>query len=75
MESELERGGWLSGLSQRHQRRAAIGPYVRVSGTLIAGLTYTDTVPGGKTYYYVATAVDSAGNESVHSNEASAVVP
>jgi hypothetical protein len=39
-------------------------------------LTWTDTqVLGGKTYYYVARAVDSSGNESVNSNEAIAVIP
>jgi hypothetical protein len=29
----------------------------------------------GTTYFYVATAVDSTGNESVNSNEASAAIP
>lgn len=55
---------------------ASGGPYNRLNGALIATLGYTDTtVQSGVTYYYVATAVDSAGNESVHSNEAQAVVP
>ena len=40
------------------------------------GLTYTDTtVQNGTTYYYVTTAVDSSGTESVYSNEAQAPVP
>jgi fibronectin type 3 domain-containing protein len=39
-------------------------------------LTYTDsTVQSGAQYYYVATAVDSSGNESVNSNEVSALIP
>lgn len=38
--------------------------------------SYTDTtVEGGKTYYYVVTAVDSAGVESPYSNQAQALVP
>jgi fibronectin type 3 domain-containing protein len=42
----------------------------------VAGTSYTDvTVQGGQTYYYVTTAIDSGGNESVYSNEATAVVP
>jgi len=40
------------------------------------GLTYTDTtVQDGTTYYYVTTAVDSAGNESTYSNQATANIP
>ncbi len=39
-------------------------------------LSYTDdTVANGATYYYVVTAVDSAGNESPHSNQVSAAIP
>jgi hypothetical protein len=37
---------------------------------------YTDTtVQNGQTYFYVVTAVDSAGSESPHSNPAEAVIP
>jgi hypothetical protein len=37
---------------------------------------YTDnTVQAGVTYYYVTTAVDASGVESVYSNQAQAVVP
>jgi len=32
-------------------------------------------VLGGVVYYYVTTAVDASGNESVHSNEVSANIP
>jgi len=52
------------------------GPYVKVNTSLITSLAYTDTtVQSGTTYFYVATAVDSSGNESVNSNEVSAPVP
>lgn len=50
--------------------------YAKVNSTLVAGLSYTDaTVQSGQTYYYVATAVDGTGNESVYSNEVPAVIP
>lgn len=50
--------------------------YTKINSSLVAGLNYADsTVQSGTTYYYVATAVDSNGNESVYSNEASAAVP
>lgn len=51
------------------------GPYAQV-GSLGSGLTYMDSgVTAGQTYYYVVTAVDSTGTESVFSNQAQAVVP
>ena len=50
--------------------------YTRVNGSLVAGASYADAgVQSGQTYYYVATAVDASGNESVYSNEVSANVP
>jgi fibronectin type 3 domain-containing protein len=33
------------------------------------------TVAKGKTYFYMATAVDASGAESAYSNEAKAVIP
>ena len=43
---------------------------------IIPDLTYTDSsVVSGSTYRYVVTAVDSAGDESADSNEATAVIP
>lgn len=52
------------------------GPYTKLNSSLITVLTYTDsTVQATQTYYYVATAVDSVGNESVFSNEVPAVIP
>jgi fibronectin type 3 domain-containing protein len=42
----------------------------------ITGLSLSDvTVQSGVTYYYVVTAIDSAGEESPNSNEAKAVIP
>jgi len=52
------------------------GPYTLINSGLVTTLSYTDsTVQSGTTYYYVTTAVDSSGNESVHSNEVSAPIP
>jgi len=52
------------------------GSYNAMNGTAITALNYSDsTVSSGNTYYYVVTAVDSAGAESVYSNQASAVIP
>src|SRR6266566_4938723 len=50
--------------------------YTKLNSSLVAVLTYSDsTVQSATTYFYVTTAVDSSGNESVHSNEVSAVIP
>ena len=51
--------------------------YVKINTTgLVGALTYVDTtVQSATTYYYVATAVDSSGNESADSNQATAIVP
>jgi fibronectin type 3 domain-containing protein len=52
------------------------GPYTKVNAALTTLLTYTDsTVVSGQTYFFVTTAVDGSGNESVFSNEVSAVIP
>jgi hypothetical protein len=52
------------------------GPYAIINGSTETSTTYTDnSVQGGQTYYYVVTAVDGSGNESVNSNQAQAVVP
>jgi hypothetical protein len=58
-------------------RRAVSGdPYTKINSSLVAALNYTDsTVQSGTTYFYVTTAVDSSGSESVYSNEVSATVP
>jgi hypothetical protein len=53
------------------------GPYgTKLDASLIIGSSVTDnSVVSGQTYYYVATAVDSLGNESSYSNQATAVIP
>ena len=51
------------------------GPYTLL-GTNIRGTGYTDSsVQSGGTYYYVTTAVDTAGTESIFSNELPSVIP
>jgi len=50
--------------------------YVKLNTSLINALTYSDgSVSSGTTYFYVATAVDSGGDESSDSNQAVAVIP
>jgi hypothetical protein len=52
------------------------GPYAKLTTTPLAALTYVDSgVVAGQTYYYVTTAVDGTGTESVKSNEAQGAVP
>lgn len=53
------------------------GPYTLLSVSPVMGLAFTDTnsLSAGFTYFYVVTAVDASGNQSVNSNEASAVIP
>jgi hypothetical protein len=50
------------------------GPYAQIGSA--NGTNYADsTVQSGQTYFYVVTAVDSSGHESVFSNQVQAVVP
>ena len=50
--------------------------YSRLNGSLVAGLSFSDSsVTSGQTYYYVATSVDSSGNESPYSNQVTSTVP
>lgn len=52
------------------------GPYGKINSLPRPTTGYTDnTVEAGLTYYYVTTAVDASGGESVYSNEVQAVVP
>jgi hypothetical protein len=52
------------------------GPYTLITLSLVTGPSYTDTtVLSGVTYYYVTTAVDSNGVESVISNQVTAIIP
>ena len=55
---------------------ASGGPYTKLNATAVAATNYTDSaVASGQTYYYVATAVDGTGTESVYSASVPAVVP
>jgi fibronectin type 3 domain-containing protein len=50
--------------------------YTKINSSLDSALAYTDaTVQNGTTYYYVTTALDSSGNESLYSNETQAIIP
>ena len=50
--------------------------YAKVNSSVVGGVSFTDSnVQAGQTYYYVATAVDASGTESVFSNEVPAIVP
>jgi hypothetical protein len=50
--------------------------YTKLNSSLTASLSYSDTsVQAGTTYFYVATAVDSGGDESADSNQVSAAIP
>jgi fibronectin type 3 domain-containing protein len=52
------------------------GPYSKINSSLDGSTAYTDsTVQAGQTYYFVTTAVDSTGAESVYSNQVTAVIP
>ena len=56
-----------------HRGTASGGPYTQLTGSPVAASDYLDgTAVNGTTYYYVVTAVDTSGNESADSNEASA---
>jgi P pilus assembly chaperone PapD len=59
-------------------RGTTSGTYSKLNGSPVTDTSYTDsTVQSGQnlTYYYVVTAVDSAGAESTDSNQATATVP
>jgi hypothetical protein len=50
--------------------------YTKINGGLVSSTSYTDSnVQSGMTYYYVTTSVDSSGDESSDSNQASALIP
>ena len=50
--------------------------FARVNGSPVTGLAYTDsTVQNGLTYYFVTTAVDPNGGESIFSNQVPAIIP
>jgi hypothetical protein len=50
--------------------------FAKLNPSLVAGLSFSDSnVSSGATYFYVATSVDSGGDESLHSNQVSAAIP
>jgi hypothetical protein len=52
------------------------GPYTMINSSLDGTTAYTDnTVVSGQTYYYAATAVNSASQESGYSNQTQAIIP
>ena len=52
------------------------GPYTKLVGSAIAGTGYADNnVSAGTQYYYVVTAVNNAGQESIYSNQVAVKVP
>jgi hypothetical protein len=52
------------------------GPYTKINSIADVSTDYTDTsVSAGQTYYYLTTAINSAGVESTYSNEVAATVP
>lgn len=52
------------------------GPYKQINSSLVTGTSYVDnSIVAGNTYYYTATAVNSAGVQSGYSNQAPAAVP
>jgi hypothetical protein len=52
------------------------GPYAKLDSSVVAADSYTDTaVQAGLTYYYVVTAVTSAGVQSADSTQTSATIP
>jgi concanavalin A-like lectin/glucanase superfamily protein/Big-like domain-containing protein len=52
------------------------GPYTRINSSLDSNTSYNDqAVQDGVTYYYVTTALNSQGQESTYSNQASATLP
>lgn len=59
-----------------YRGNASGGPYTKLNTLPFTGATFVDnSVTNGNTFYYVLTAVDQTGTESVNSNEAVAVVP
>ncbi len=52
------------------------GPYSQINSTIDSATSYIDnTVAAGNTYFYVTTAVDANGVESVNSNQVKTAIP
>jgi hypothetical protein len=55
---------------------ASGGPYSQINSSLVPTTYFDDTtVSAGMTYYYVTTAVNSAGQQSIYSNQVTAIIP
>jgi Tol biopolymer transport system component/flagellar hook assembly protein FlgD/fibronectin type 3 domain-containing protein len=65
-------GSTAAGYNLYRSLRAG-GPYTKI-GSLLSGTFYPDSgLTNGTAYYYVVTVMDSIGNESVYSNEATGI--
>jgi hypothetical protein len=52
------------------------GPFVKLTATPLTSPSYTDnSVQSDRTYYYVVTALNASDQESLYSNEVTAIVP
>ncbi|HUN61760.1 MAG TPA: choice-of-anchor D domain-containing protein [Candidatus Sulfotelmatobacter sp.] len=52
------------------------GPYTKLNNSELSTASYTDSsVTAGQTYYYVATDLNSSGQESTYSNQVTAAIP
>ena len=67
-------GGAVSGY-HIYRGTEASGPWSRLNGTALVDTVYSDgDLTAGAAYYYVVTALDTDGDESVHSESASVVL-
>jgi hypothetical protein len=56
-----------------YRATSSSGPFARITPSPVTGTSYADeSVSRGLTYFYVATAIDGQGMESIYSNQASA---
>jgi len=59
-----------------YRSQSSSGGFQPITSSLVPSTDYDDaTVDSGATYYYSVTDVTSSGEESAHSNEATAVIP
>jgi hypothetical protein len=58
-----------------YRSEAAGGPYSLIKAGVKILSFFDPNVIAGRTYYYYVTAVDSSGNASVYSNQATAAIP
>jgi hypothetical protein len=59
-----------------YRANGAKGPYAKLNSVPHPRATFTDTtVEGGRTYFYIATAVNKHGRESKYSNQVRVIVP